>query len=431
MTGDSCQGSRLHARRQLVAHTVALETHTAVMRSITLLGRRCCRLRRTPSILHVFLQPVRKAHASTEPVPASSEAPTTSSPDCSSAEQTLPSSASDPSSTAALFPSGSPIIVSTPSHFYLSPAEQAQRDASVARHLHRQRLQQAAYDNADKSHLRVSFDLSYAHPTRQAATSLITQLRVIAHHNRTTDYPACVHINALDPRILSDEPLALVPTPKPWEAEPKGAAASQFVRDMRQRWSDGWLMHRTTASVASSFDSNELVFLSPDAQHILWRVSPQFVYVVGGIIDKHSVTSKLSLWAANKLRVQSARLPIRECLPGGLRRAALNIDVVFALLLHVHQAAEQIRHSQQPATASTSPSSSVADAVGGRGLQTVYGLQWYPRRRGRLARSYRLPVFGVSECDEGIDWHRLWCQAFDAVIPTRLRWTAEEQARNT
>ena len=319
--------------------------------------------------------------------------------------------------------------MSAPSHFYLSRSEQAVRDASVAQHLHRQRRLQAAYDNVDKSHLRVSLDLSYAHPTRQAATSLMTQLRVIAHHNRTADYPACLHINALDPRILATDPF---PSNHPEQKEQEPTAADQFVRDMRQRWSDSWLMHRTTASVAESFDVGELVYLSPDAPHILWRVSPRFVYVVGGLVDKQTVVRKVSLRAAEALRVQSARLPIRECMTHGLRKSALNVNVVFALLLHVHQAAERIRHTPPPTVANPASSASPlppSPALNSRDLHSVYGLQWYPRRRSEWARKYKRPRFGVSEFDEGIDWYRLWCEAFDAVIPPRLRW--DDQPKTT
>ena len=326
------------------------------------------------------------------------------------------------------------MIATAPSHFYLSPAEQAARDASVAAHLHRQRRLQAAYDNADGSHLRVVFDLSYPQPTRQAASSMVTQLRVVAHHNRTAEQPACLHLSALDPRILAADAVA-PQQPGPHSNERRegeegseaAAVAAQFVRDLRERWSDGWLMRRSAAPVIDSFDHASLVYLSPDAQHILWRVTPRLVYVVGGLIDKRAVVANVSRRAAEALRVKCARLPIRECVPHGLRKSALNVDTVFALLLHVHQAAERIRHTRQQPDNTTPPSSSPPSSASAAPDEatslTRYGCQLYSRRRARVPREYKLPLFNAPDVDEGIDWYRLWCEAFDAVIPPRLRWS--------
>ena len=400
-----------------------------VMRRAALLGHRYIQVRQTSLLLPFVYQPARLAHASTQPAQSSTLTPHPSS------TSTVPTQDLSPdSSSSTLFPPGSPVIISPPSHFHLSPSEQAERDASVAQHLHRQRRLQAAFDNTDGSHLRLSFDLAFTNTSRQAATSLMTQLRHVAHTNRTSDYPACLHINALDPRALTAEAASTADDSgvmKRKEGEQKAedseaAAAEQLVREMQLRWSDNWLMHRTTASVASSFPSHELVYLSPDAHYILWRVDPQLVYVVGGLVDKQNIVRKVSLRVADALQVRSARLPIRECIPGGLRKSALNVDAVFALLMHVHQAAQRIRHNRPHTATVTAASShhSTRTPSASRDVEAVYGLQYYPRRRSLHA--YKRPVFGASEQDEGIDWFRLWSEAFDAVIPPRLRWSADD-----
>jgi hypothetical protein len=110
--------------------------------------------------------------------------------------------------------------------------------------------------------------------------------------------------------------------------------------------------------------------------------------------------------------MRALRLPIRECLPGGLRKTALNVDLVFALLLHVHQAAETARkqrlarEEEQRAAEQQQPSASLASWPSPPPSQPL-----------------------TSDVDSGINWQQLWCRAFDEVIPKRLRWS-EEQLRS-
>ena len=390
--------------------------------------RCCCRSRSShiPTINHLH---TRSAHSSTQPSPACS--PTLTHPSTSTSKSIQSSSPSSSPSSASLFPNGAPIIVSKPSRFYLSPTEQAVRDASVAEHLHQQRRVQSAYDDADNSHIRIVFDLAYSHPTRQAATSLVTQLQHVAHTNRTAPYPARLHVQSLDPRILTDEP---IPHHRPAAAaaaaaeqmeDESAAAADHFVRQMRRRWSDSWLIHRSTTPLhQSSHNPATLLYLSPDAPHILWRLHPRLTYVVGGLVDKHNVVSDVTLRAAGVMQVRCGRLPIRECIPGGLRKSALNIDTVFAILMHVHQAAQRIRHGQQVEHVAPAVSEFVGQPALYR-LDNEYGLQWFPVEK--KMRFFKRPLFGMSLLDEGIDWYRLWCDAFDAIIPARLRWSAEDE----
>ena len=74
---------------------------------------------------------------------------------------------------------------------------------------------------------------------------------------------------------------------------------------------------------------HRLVYLSPDAPEPLTALCPQSIYVIGGIVDS-AVESNLSLDRAARLGVQARRLPLEGVT--GLRRRALNLNAVFAVL---------------------------------------------------------------------------------------------------
>ena len=188
----------------------------------------------------------------------------------------------------------------------------------------------------------------------------------------------------------------------------------------------------------------QLIYLSPDAPSILWRVSPSFVYCIGGLVERAGIVSRASLDRAGAMAVVSARLPLREVIPEGLRKWAINIDLVAALLLHVHQAAQTIRQQRGTQPPSQPPPQPVVDAVTSTSTApstaappptpprvSRLGLETRPRApvgfRRPNAAVYSPPSFPSVPEDEGIDWLALWKAAFDELIPKRIRWGAEGQ----
>lgn len=78
------------------------------------------------------------------------------------------------------------------------------------------------------------------------------------------------------------------------------------------------------------YKSNQVVFLSPDAEEPLPSVLPDHVYVIGGIVDKN-IKKCLTLTKASEYNFQVYRLPIPEYYPNskGSQTVINNIDGVF------------------------------------------------------------------------------------------------------
>ena len=175
-----------------------------------------------------------------------------------------------------------------------------------------------------------------------------------------------------------------------------------------------------------------MIYLSPDAPAVLWRVQPAFTYVIGGLIDRSAVVKDASLRRSYQCRVPAARLPLMECCGcADWRKLALNVDTVFALLLHVHQAAQRIRqlHSQPdnaapaPSPSPSPPAAAAALRVNPLGVEVCHRAS--PRQRNSARKRgeapYAPPTFPSVPQDEQVDWHALWCDAIRTVIPKRLR----------
>ena len=85
------------------------------------------------------------------------------------------------------------------------------------------------------------------------------------------------------------------------------------------------------------FPSDDLIILSPDSETILEKVELGKVYVIGGIVDE-TRKNKLTLEVAEKYKLKSVRLPIKEYLERnpesrGSGCTILSSNQVFEILL--------------------------------------------------------------------------------------------------
>lgn len=179
--------------------------------------------------------------------------------------------------------------------------EQASRDL-----IYTQKCEQSSrIENAFENGLRVAIDLSYAEKmSAKEQTSLSRQLTFCWGVNRRALAPVSLHFNGLS----SCPPNCL----------PK--------QDAHLRWK----VHCIGEDVATHFSTEELVYLSPDAETVLTELDHskvhlnsmplarvphnclfQQVYVIGGLVDM-SVQKATSLSRAQSLGIASARLPLNE-----------------------------------------------------------------------------------------------------------------------
>ena len=77
------------------------------------------------------------------------------------------------------------------------------------------------------------------------------------------------------------------------------------------------------------------MWLTPDASTPLTTLSPNDVYVVGGLIDR-SVMKNHTLELAARVGVRAARLPIREYAPVSNAHPILDVVAVGSILSSVH-----------------------------------------------------------------------------------------------
>ncbi|NXK42066.1 TM10B methyltransferase, partial [Piprites chloris] len=70
-------------------------------------------------------------------------------------------------------------------------------------------------------------------------------------------------------------------------------------------------MDTTPESYLDLFPLDAIVYLTPDSENVLEDISPDKVYVLGGLVDE-SIHKQLTLQRAREQSLQTARLPIRE-----------------------------------------------------------------------------------------------------------------------
>lgn len=165
----------------------------------------------------------------------------------------------------------------------------------------------ASFADPDSCRLSVAFDLTYVRDgvmTRREVSSLARQLMYCWSANRRAAHPAAMHLT--------------------------GFAGG--IADELQKWgADSWLVHRHELPPWEALVPREVVYLSPDAADELAVVDPSTTYIIGGLVDRTTDKSR-SMAKATGASVRAMRLPVARYVPS-TRKAVLNIDVVFALLL--------------------------------------------------------------------------------------------------
>ena len=88
------------------------------------------------------------------------------------------------------------------------------------------------------------------------------------------------------------------------------------------------------------FETQNIVYLSPDSDHVLEDVTDDCVYVIGGLVDD-SVKKNTSQLFCDHLNITTAKLPIEDFMSrsesGGTFKQILTINQVFDTLLNFHQ----------------------------------------------------------------------------------------------
>ncbi|XP_057199504.1 tRNA methyltransferase 10 homolog B isoform X3 [Triplophysa rosa] len=106
------------------------------------------------------------------------------------------------------------------------------------------------------------------------------------------------------------------------------------------RMNDGflnYLMDVTDESWFHLFPTEDVIYLTPDANEALERVDEDKVYILGGLVDE-SIQKKISYKRAKELGVHTVRLPIDEYMvkksnPKNFHSKILAINQVFEVLL--------------------------------------------------------------------------------------------------
>ena len=100
-----------------------------------------------------------------------------------------------------------------------------------------------------------------------------------------------------------------------------GYSIDILVQALENRGAGSWLMHKHQGSLREVFQHRrqDLIYLSPDGQETLERLTPGKVYVIGGIVDR-TVSKGLSLKQSrgsspDHFAIPAMRLPIDEHIP--------------------------------------------------------------------------------------------------------------------
>ena len=102
-------------------------------------------------------------------------------------------------------------------------------------------------------------------------------------------------------------------------------------------WKD-WDCNRCQETAINTWDRDEIVWLSPDADAPLLELDPNDVYVVGGLIDK-SVIKNHTCNLAHTAGTRSARLPLKEFAPVTNIHPILDVVTVTQIMAEVHAGA--------------------------------------------------------------------------------------------
>jgi len=159
---------------------------------------------------------------------------------------------------------------------------------------------------ANPDALRIAVDVSYEQDSTRARRSVAKQLCEcvgVAHRNDNLAMTYCS-----------------------WRGPIAEESREFFFSD---RWTP---VKKDERRVEDAFSSDEIVYMSPDAEDVLDIVESDKVYVIGGIVDLATRGMRTSLTRASKANMRCVRLPIKEFKPDQTH-TVLNIDAVAKILV--------------------------------------------------------------------------------------------------
>eukprot|EP00854_Cymbomonas_tetramitiformis_P005105 gene5104-6210_t len=156
--------------------------------------------------------------------------------------------------------------------------------------------------------VRICVDLGYRADSDKALFSIGKQLQMMVAANRRSRNPAELHVSDFH-----------------------GAVKEATER---KHPIDKWEVTTHECSVVDAFPiGTRFVYLSPDGASVIdGQVSPDVVYVFGGLVDVNPPTPRLSRRRADSLGLDSVYLPVQATFPDSALRA-LNIDQAVATVL--------------------------------------------------------------------------------------------------
>uniref|UniRef100_A0A6P8I3S0 tRNA methyltransferase 10 homolog B n=1 Tax=Actinia tenebrosa TaxID=6105 RepID=A0A6P8I3S0_ACTTE len=172
---------------------------------------------------------------------------------------------------------------------------------------------------------RVAIDLSLEeHMTDKEITKVAGQIRRLYGSNLKSPQPFHVYLTGMDRngRIYK-------------ECTRQNEGFEKYLIDITER------------KVPDIFESESIVYLSPDSPNILGELDEHKVYVIGGLVD-HQVIKGVSLGKADSSKINTARLPIDEYMqkgePGNHSYSrVLTINQVFDILLKFHETKDWVQ----------------------------------------------------------------------------------------
>eukprot|EP00045_Choanoeca_perplexa_P011221 m.117866 g.117866 ORF g.117866 m.117866 type:complete len:669 (+) comp15554_c0_seq1:170-2176(+) len=186
---------------------------------------------------------------------------------------------------------------------------EAKRMKRQAKREARERVEAAA--KPDSGALRVAVDMSlHEAMSGKEMGKLADQVRRLYGVNSVAKSPAHVYLTGLLP-------------------------GGPLDRELHRRNSgfDKYVVTRTSQPHHQVFDTNELVFLTPDSPNPLLQLDTSKVYVMGGLVDEH-IIKDFTLERAQHVKIATARLPIPEMSQAEKTYApVLSINQVFEALL--------------------------------------------------------------------------------------------------
>ena len=155
---------------------------------------------------------------------------------------------------------------------------------------------------------KIVFDLSFdGIMVNREVKSLFSQIIRCYSANRRSELPFNLEISSFNGE-LSDNFKAIYPEHERWDV---AFNPEHFIK--------------------TESDHENIIYLTPDSDHVLESINGDFTYVIGGIVDKNRFKGK-SFESANSMNIKTARLPVPEYID--LKTSpVLTIYHVFEILL--------------------------------------------------------------------------------------------------